>query len=200
MARRGLVLLAMVLNCSSAMRMRTAHLRRTCNFLASQAPDAPDAPSRPAWQRNLPNVLTVGRVIALPGLAASCYSASAVEQRLPAFIFSAIAATDWLDGFLARRWNAQVRVPSVRVPSVHSSATQPRIVSIIPVFLSATSHPVAHVCTRPQSEFGAFLDPVADKLLVCACLVVLSGAMGAVVAVPTAIIVSREIAVSALRE
>ena len=53
---------------------------------------------------------------------------------------------------------------------------------------------------QQSTPFGAFLDPVADKLLVCACLVVLSGAMGAVVAVPTAIIVSREIAVSALRE
>ena len=54
--------------------------------------------------------------------------------------------------------------------------------------------------SRSQSDFGAFLDPVADKLLVCACLVLLTGAMGMAVAIPTTVIVSREIAVSALRE
>jgi CDP-diacylglycerol--glycerol-3-phosphate 3-phosphatidyltransferase/cardiolipin synthase len=49
------------------------------------------------------------------------------------------------------------------------------------------------------TAFGAFLDPVADKLLVCAALVLLLDLqrVGALVAV---IIVGREIAISALRE
>ena len=50
------------------------------------------------------------------------------------------------------------------------------------------------------SAFGAFLDPVADKLMVSTALILLSGLHGATVAVPTAIILAREIAVSALRE
>jgi CDP-diacylglycerol--glycerol-3-phosphate 3-phosphatidyltransferase len=49
------------------------------------------------------------------------------------------------------------------------------------------------------SQLGAFLDPVADKLMVCAALVVLLG-KGRVDPVVTLIIVGREIAVSALRE
>ncbi|KAL3902677.1 MAG: hypothetical protein SGPRY_011968 [Prymnesium sp.] len=53
---------------------------------------------------------------------------------------------------------------------------------------------------RWHSEFGSFLDPVADKLLVCSTLSLLSGTLGAAVAIPTACIVSREIAISALRE
>ncbi|KAL1521875.1 hypothetical protein AB1Y20_021526 [Prymnesium parvum] len=124
--------------------------RLTIGALATQPP-------RPPWQQHLPNTLSLGRIAALPLLAASFYSAAAAERRVPAAVFLGIAITDWLDGFLARRWGV-------------------------------------------QSEFGAFVDPVADKLLVCVCFVLLSGAMGGLVAVPTSIIVSREIAISALRE
>ena len=51
------------------------------------------------------------------------------------------------------------------------------------------------------SRFGAFLDPVADKLMVCTALVLLVQAdprMG--LAVPALVIIGREIGVSALRE
>jgi CDP-diacylglycerol--glycerol-3-phosphate 3-phosphatidyltransferase/cardiolipin synthase len=52
---------------------------------------------------------------------------------------------------------------------------------------------------NPMSAFGAFLDPVADKLMVAAALIVLVWLqrLDAIVAV---IIIGREIAISALRE
>lgn len=51
------------------------------------------------------------------------------------------------------------------------------------------------------SAFGAFLDPVADKLMISTALVLLvSKHPGWLVALPAAIIIGREIAVSALRE
>ncbi len=50
------------------------------------------------------------------------------------------------------------------------------------------------------SAFGAFLDPVADKLMVSTALLMLSGRYGGMVAVPSAIILARELGVSALRE
>ncbi|MEO8298044.1 MAG: CDP-diacylglycerol--glycerol-3-phosphate 3-phosphatidyltransferase [Burkholderiales bacterium] len=49
------------------------------------------------------------------------------------------------------------------------------------------------------SSFGAFLDPVADKFLVCAALVILLE-MGRVEAFVALVIIGREIAISALRE
>ncbi len=54
---------------------------------------------------------------------------------------------------------------------------------------------------RLQSDLGAFLDPVADKLVVTIVLVLLvSKHPGWLLALPTVIIVGREIAISALRE
>lgn len=51
------------------------------------------------------------------------------------------------------------------------------------------------------TPFGAFLDPVADKLIVAVALVLLVEVhASAVLAIPALVIVCREIAVSALRE
>jgi CDP-diacylglycerol--glycerol-3-phosphate 3-phosphatidyltransferase len=49
------------------------------------------------------------------------------------------------------------------------------------------------------SSFGAFLDPVADKFLICAALLVLLE-LGRVHAIVALVIIGREIAISALRE
>lgn len=103
----------------------------------------------------LPNWLTYMRCWAIPILILSYYQPNG--HVTTATIFALASATDWLDGYLARRWDA---------------------------------------CSR----FGSFLDPVADKLMVSTALVLLSGRYGAFVAIPSAIILAREIAVSALRE
>lgn len=49
------------------------------------------------------------------------------------------------------------------------------------------------------SEFGAFLDPVADKLLVVTVLIMLVGEINLLL-LPTTVIIAREILISALRE
>jgi cardiolipin synthase len=110
---------------------------------------------------NIPNLLTWFRIMMIPLIVAVFYFPpqwlSAHEVNLVAtLIFGIAAATDWLDGYLAR-------------------------------ILDQTS------------AFGAFLDPVADKLMVAAALIVLveMGRVGAVVAL---VIIGREIAISALRE
>ncbi|MBA4502285.1 CDP-diacylglycerol--glycerol-3-phosphate 3-phosphatidyltransferase [Marinobacterium marinum] len=52
-----------------------------------------------------------------------------------------------------------------------------------------------------SSPFGAFLDPVADKLMVAAALVLLVEAFASpLITVPAVIIIGREIVISALRE
>lgn len=52
-----------------------------------------------------------------------------------------------------------------------------------------------------SSSFGAFLDPVADKLLICITLIILVEAEHtAYLTIPALIIIGREIMISALRE
>ncbi|HSS64957.1 MAG TPA: CDP-diacylglycerol--glycerol-3-phosphate 3-phosphatidyltransferase [Gammaproteobacteria bacterium] len=107
---------------------------------------------------NIPNSLTVFRILLIPVFVAVFYLPFAWANAVSAAIFALAAITDWLDGFLARTLNQ-------------------------------------------TSRFGAFLDPVADKLMVAAVLVLIVQAdPRAVVAVPAIIIIGREIAVSALRE
>lgn len=106
----------------------------------------------------LPNQLTYARCVAIPALIVQFYMSNHPQKNLHSSLIFAIASiTDYLDGYLARRWD---------------------------------------IC----SPFGAFLDPVADKLMVSTALILLAGKYGAVVAIPSAIILAREIAVSALRE
>ncbi len=52
-----------------------------------------------------------------------------------------------------------------------------------------------------QSAFGAFLDPVADKLMVAIAMILLVSAHpGIWMAIPAIVIIGRELAISALRE
>ncbi|MGD2170652.1 MAG: CDP-diacylglycerol--glycerol-3-phosphate 3-phosphatidyltransferase [Gammaproteobacteria bacterium] len=54
---------------------------------------------------------------------------------------------------------------------------------------------------QQESSFGAFLDPVADKLMVVVVIVLLVEAHPSIfVALPSVVIVAREISISALRE
>lgn len=53
---------------------------------------------------------------------------------------------------------------------------------------------------KQVTRLGAFLDPVADKLMVSAALVLIVTKDLSYLAIPVAIIIGREIAVSALRE
>ena len=110
---------------------------------------------------NIPNILTWLRIAAIPLFVAVLYIDEAWLTTRQAnivsmWIFIAAAITDWLDGYLARKWNQ-------------------------------------------TSAFGAFLDPVADKLMVAAALIVLVE-LGRIDAIVALIIIGREITISALRE
>ena len=106
---------------------------------------------------NLPNIVTGARIALIP-IFAVVYVLADTMHWLAAVLFAAAAATDWLDGYLARRLNQ-------------------------------------------TTLFGAFLDPVADKLIVVTALVLLIGSHASLwLTIPGVIIVGREIVVSALRE
>ena len=119
------------------------------------------APAPAPLRFNFPLFLTLCRIVAIPLFVAVLYvPADWLTERtaniVSMWIFIGAAVTDWLDGYLARRWN-QI------------------------------------------TSFGAFLDPVADKLMVAAALIVLTE-KGLVNPFAALIIIGREITISALRE
>ena len=82
-----------------------------------------------------------------------------------------------------------------------SHATQNLTATVIFTFAAITDWLDGWLARRlnQTSAFGAFLDPVADKLMVAAALIVLVQ-LGRVDAVVALIIIGREITISALRE
>ena len=110
---------------------------------------------------SVPNVLTWTRILLIPVLIGIFYVSNSQvalhdKNLLATLIFLLASITDWLDGYIARKFNQ-------------------------------------------TSKFGAFLDPVADKLMVTTALVILVwlDRVGVLVA---SIIIGRELAISALRE
>ena len=112
----------------------------------------------------LPNLLTYGRIVAVPVVVGCLYWQALLGgglwlRWLALFIFITAALTDILDGYIARAW-------------------------------------------QQQSQLGRMLDPIADKLLVSACLLMLAadGTIAGWSLWAAIIILCREILVSGLRE
>jgi CDP-diacylglycerol--glycerol-3-phosphate 3-phosphatidyltransferase len=107
----------------------------------------------------LANQLTLLRIVLIPLFVVVFYLPFAWAHFASALIFSIAAITDWLDGYVARKYNQ-------------------------------------------STPFGAFLDPVADKLMVVIALLLLVGLHhdSAWFTAAAAVIVGREIVISALRE
>ncbi len=122
--------------------------------------------SRPVASRTLalPNLLTYSRIVAVPLVVGCLYWQSILGGPLwlrwvALFIFISAGVTDFLDGYLARKWGE-------------------------------------------QSTFGRMLDPIADKLLVSSCLLMLAadGTIRGWSLWAAIVILCREILVSGLRE
>jgi cardiolipin synthase (CMP-forming) len=112
----------------------------------------------------LPNILTYGRIAAVPAVVACIYWQGIVGggmwlRGVALAIFIVAAITDLLDGYVARMWDQ-------------------------------------------QSTFGRMLDPIADKLLVSSCLLMLAadGTIKGWSLWAAIVILCREILVSGLRE
>lgn len=107
----------------------------------------------------LPNMLTIGRIAAIPVIVALLFFDGRIAPWMACVVFTIAALTDILDGYLARMM-------------------------------------------KTESRLGQLLDPIADKLLVGAVLLVLVG-RGRVTdptIIPAIVILCREILVSGLRE
>lgn len=65
----------------------------------------------------LPNILTVGRLLAAPGVAVMfLYFTRPYADWLALLLFVSAAATDWLDGYLARLWKQESKFGAMLDP------------------------------------------------------------------------------------
>jgi cardiolipin synthase len=108
---------------------------------------------------SLPNILTTSRIAIIPALVGAFWLPGSLADWIPLTLFVAASLTDWLDGYLARRYGL-------------------------------------------QSELGRFLDPVADKLLVAAAILLLvaTDRIQGWSVLAALVILCREILVAGLRE
>jgi len=104
---------------------------------------------------NLPNILTLARIGAVPVVLVLMLFESKINCFWATVVFSLAAVTDWLDGYLARKWE---------------------VVTVL----------------------GKFLDPLADKLIVMAALIMLIP-HGRAPAWAVFLILAREIVITGLR-
>ena len=100
-------------------------------------------------------------------------------------------------------WARIVAIPLI-VGVFHLPLSEPErnlIATVLFVVVALTDWADGYLARRLKmtSSFGAFLDPVADKFLVCAALLVLVE-LARVQSLIALIIIGREIAISALRE
>ena len=100
-------------------------------------------------------------------------------------------------------WMRIVAIPVIVVVFEWPAEVESRnlIATVLFVVVALTDWLDGYLARRlgQTSAFGAFLDPVADKFLVCACLLVLVQ-LGRVDSLVALVIIGREIAISALRE
>ncbi len=100
-------------------------------------------------------------------------------------------------------WLRIVAIPVIIVVFAMPLAAETRnlVATVLFVAVALTDWADGYLARKlgQTSAFGAFLDPVADKFLVCACLLVLVE-MGRVDTLVALVIIEREIAISALRE
>lgn len=129
------------------------------NEPSAKAPgEAPKRPARKTLKEeflNLPNMLTMARVLVIPFFVLLTFYGDPVSSFWSAAIYTAASITDVIDGWLARRKN---------------------LVTVV----------------------GKFLDPLADKLIVMAALVMLVR-LGRVASGLVIVLLAREFIVTGLR-
>ncbi|MEL6799429.1 MAG: CDP-diacylglycerol--glycerol-3-phosphate 3-phosphatidyltransferase [Pseudomonadota bacterium] len=65
----------------------------------------------------VPNILTILRLLAAPGVAIMfLYFTRPWADWFALFLFVSAAATDWIDGYLARAWNQETKVGTMLDP------------------------------------------------------------------------------------
>jgi CDP-diacylglycerol--glycerol-3-phosphate 3-phosphatidyltransferase len=78
--------------------------------------DAPPVEEATLKIFNVPNLLSISRILAVPVFIVLMLEPSPVRALLAGIVFSLASATDWLDGHLARKWGQVTRIGKLLDP------------------------------------------------------------------------------------
>lgn len=79
-------------------------------FDSGGAAPNPDTGTRRDWQKNLPNYLTYLRIAVIPALIVVFFLKGDWAYYLSSSLFLIASLTDWLDGYVARIWQAHSNI------------------------------------------------------------------------------------------
>jgi CDP-diacylglycerol--glycerol-3-phosphate 3-phosphatidyltransferase len=65
---------------------------------------------------NIPNLLSISRILAVPIFVLLMLERDPLRALIGGFVFSLASATDWLDGYLARRWGQVTKMGKLLDP------------------------------------------------------------------------------------
>lgn len=78
--------------------------------------DAPPVEEATLTIFNIPNLLSISRILAVPVFIILMLDPSPVRALFAGIIFSLASATDWLDGYLARKWGQVTKIGKLLDP------------------------------------------------------------------------------------
>ena len=116
---------------------------------------------------NIPNILTFLRLLLVPVLLGLWEWNWKWSPITAAIVFITAALTDWLDGYLARKVNEKQCWFHFRGSDMQPMQLPHGLVSspLCPSPHKSQCPPIHSIQLKVATVFGAFLDPVADKIM-----------------------------------
>ena len=95
--------------------------------------DAPQVEEAAVKIFNVPNLLSLSRILSVPVFIILMLEPSPVRALVAGVVFSLASATDWLDGYLARKWGQVTKVGKLLDPIADKILIMAALVTLVEI-------------------------------------------------------------------